>query len=210
MLVLLPTRSPNRPQIGSQGRVWDSALLAGVLWFREGRKLLLKLALHRFLDGADCVKQIAVAHQAFFCFYLRGFRVDQSLLFQLPNVLGNRVGTHAGILADPPDTGPALMGFPVLAEHQVGIDRQLAGAESQGEDLVGQKKTSFQWAPIRVSVFEFRRSTSEMIFTNSIPMFESMSIEKRNFTVYSQAYSCKCFPNLFLRSPFLCLLSRNF
>ena len=63
-----------------------------------------------------------VAHQARLSSYLRGFRVDQSLLLQLPNVLGNRVGTHAGILADPPDTGPALMRFPVLAENQVGVD----------------------------------------------------------------------------------------
>lgn len=38
------------------------------------------------------------------------------------------VGAHAGVLANLPDTGPALVGFPVLAEHQVGVDRQLAGA----------------------------------------------------------------------------------
>ena len=41
-------------------------------------------------------------------------------------VLGHRVGAHAGVLADLSDAGPALVGFPVLAEHQVGVDRQLA------------------------------------------------------------------------------------
>ncbi len=38
------------------------------------------------------------------------------------------VGAHASMLADLPDAGSAWMGFPVLAEHQVGVDRQLAGA----------------------------------------------------------------------------------
>ena len=88
--------------------------------------------------------------------------MDQSLLLQLPNVLGNRVGTHAGILADPPDAGPALVGFSVLAEDYVGIDRQLAGTQSQGEDLIGQKKIMAQWASLSVSVFDLRDVTSKM------------------------------------------------
>lgn len=32
------------------------------------------------------------------------------------------VGAHARVLTDLPDAGPALVGFPVLAEHQVGVD----------------------------------------------------------------------------------------
>ena len=55
-------------------------------------------------------------------FYLRGLRVDQSLLFQLPYVFCNRVSAHSCVLADPSNAGPALVGFPVLAEHQVGVD----------------------------------------------------------------------------------------
>ena len=99
--------------------------------------------LHCFLDGADGVKQIAVTHQACPGFHLGRFRVDQPLLFQLPDVLGNRVGAHAGVLADFANTGPALVGFPILAENQVGINCQLAGTKSQGEDFVRQKKVSF-------------------------------------------------------------------
>ena len=95
------------------------------------------------MDGADRIEQIAVAHQVCLGFYLRRFRVDQSLLFQLSYVLGNGVSAPAGVLANLPDTGPALVGFPVLTENQVGVDCQFSGAESQGEDLVGQKKNLF-------------------------------------------------------------------
>ena len=80
------------------------------------------------MDGADRIEQVPVPHQASLSFYLRGFRVDQSLLFQLSYVLGNCVGAHAGVLADLPDAGPALMGFSILAENQVSIDRQLTRA----------------------------------------------------------------------------------
>lgn len=95
---------------------------------RQGCQVLFQLVIRRLLDRADRIEQIAVAHQASLSFYLRGFRVDQSLLFQLSYVLGNCVGAHAGVLADLPDAGPALMGFPILAEYQVGVDRQLARA----------------------------------------------------------------------------------
>ena len=66
------------------------------------------------------------------------------------------------MLANPPDTGPALVGFSVLAEDYVGIDRQLAGTQSQGEDLIGQKKIMAQWASLSVSVFNLRDVTSKM------------------------------------------------
>ena len=69
-----------------------------------------------------------VPHLASLSPRLGGFYIDELLLFQLSNVLGNRVDAHAGVLADLPDAGPALVGFPVLAKHQVGVDRQFAGA----------------------------------------------------------------------------------
>ena len=71
---------------------------------------------------------MAVAHLTGFRTYLGGFHVDELLVLQLANVFGHRVGTHPSVLANPPDAGPALVGFPVLAEHQVGVDRQFAGA----------------------------------------------------------------------------------
>ena len=105
-----------------------SPLLLPALLFWQGCQISFQLVIHRLLDGANCIEQVAVTHQACLSFYLRGFCVDQSPPFQLPYVFCNRVSAHAWGLANPSDTGPALMGFPVLAEHQISIDRQLAGA----------------------------------------------------------------------------------
>lgn len=114
------------------------------------------------------------------------------------------------MLANLPDAGPALMGFPVLAEDQVGVDGQLAWGQSQGEDLIGQKKKSSQWTAIGVSVLEFRGGSSPVVFKDSTPMFPAMSIAFSDFTACSQVYSCKRTANPVWRSPILCLLHRNF
>ena len=114
------------------------------------------------------------------------------------------------MLADLPNARPALVGFPVLAEHQVGIDRQLAGGQSQGEDLVGQKKITAQRAAVGVSVLEFRGVPSPMIFQDSTPMLPAMSIAFSDFTLRSQVYSCKHAVNQAVRIPILCLLHRKF
>ena len=150
-----------------------------------------------FLDGPDGELQGAIPHLAGLGTHLGGFHVDELLVLQLPNVLGYGVGAHARVLTDLPDAGPALVGFSVLAEDYVGIDRQLAGTQSQGEDLIGQKKIMAQRASLSVSVLEFRGVTSLVIVQDSTPMFRSMSIEKLDFTGCSQAYSCECLPNLF-------------
>ena len=90
----------------------------------------------------------------------------------------------------------------VLTEHQVGVDRQLARGKPQREDRIGQKKIVAQGAAVGVSILEFRGVPSPKVFKDSTPMFWRMSIEKSNFTLRSQVYSCKCFPNLFRRSPY--------
>ena len=154
--------------------------------------------------------QGAVSYLAGLGAHLGGFYIDEQLFLQLANVLGNRVGAHPGVLADLPDAGPALVGFPVLAEHQVGIDGQLAWGQSQREDLIGQKKKSSQWAAVGVSVLKFRGVTSPVVFQDFTPMLPAMSIEKSKFTARSQVYSCKRSPNFLWRIPILCLLHRKF
>ena len=109
-----------------------------------------------FLNGTNGELQGAIPHLARFRAYLSGFYVDELPFFKLANVFGHRVGAHARVLANPPDAGPALMRFPVLAEDQVGVDGQLAGSQSQREDLVGQKKITAQRAAVGVSVSDFR------------------------------------------------------
>ena len=163
-----------------------------------------------FLDGPDGELQGAIPHLAGLGTHLGGFHVDELLVLQLPNVLGYGVGAHARVLTDLPDAGPALVRFPVLAEDQVGVDGQLAGSQSQREDLVGQKKITAQRAAVGVSVSDFRGVPSPMIFYDSTPTHGAMSIALSDFTLRSQVYSCKRLSKPVLRSPFLCLLHRNF
>lgn len=125
-VVFLPW-SKNRTQ-GHTGPSLGLPFFLEAFLLRQGCQVLFQLVIRRLLDRADRIEQIAVAHQASLSFYLRGFRVDRSLLFQLPDVLSNSVGAHTGMMADLPDAGPALIGFSILAENQVSIDRQLAGA----------------------------------------------------------------------------------
>ncbi len=127
-LVFAPYSASKTAHRATQALVWFSPFFPPAFLLRQSRQILLQLVIHRLLDGADRVKKIPISHQACLCFYLRGLRVDQSLLFQLPYVFCNRVSAHACVLANPPDIGPALMRFPVLAEHQVSINRQFAGA----------------------------------------------------------------------------------
>lgn len=103
-----------------------SPFFPNALWVWQSYQIPLQLVFHCFLDGSDRVTQIPVPHQACLGFYFCRLCVNQSLLFQLPYVFCNRVSAHACVLANPPDTGPALMRFPVLAEHQVSINRQFA------------------------------------------------------------------------------------
>ena len=169
-----------------------------------------QLVVYSLLDRPDGKSQSAVSNFPISSLYFCRFNIDKPFVFQMTNVLSNRVGAHASVLANLPDARPALVGFPVLAENQVGVDRQLAWGQSQGEDLVGQKKKSSQWAAVGVSVLEFRGVTSLVIVQDSTPMFWPMSIEKSKFTTRSQAYSCKGSSDLFCRSPILCLLHRKF
>ena len=99
---------------------------------------------------------------------------------------GNGVSAHPGVLAYASDAGPALVGFPVFAVNQVGVDRHLTWAKAQCENGVGQKKKSSFIQPFRVCVSDFRAATSIMVFKKFTPIFQPMSIEKSKFTVCSQ------------------------
>lgn len=86
------------------------------------------MVIHRLLDGTDGELQRPIPHLAGFHAHLGGFYVDELPFFKLADVFRNGVGAHARVLANLPDAGPALVSFPVLAEHQVGIYRQLPWA----------------------------------------------------------------------------------
>ena len=94
----------------------------GALLLRQPSKLSFQVVIHRLLDRTNGELQRSVPHLAGFRAHLGGFYVDELLFFKLANVFRNRVCAHAGVLADLPDAGPALVGFPVLAENQVSVD----------------------------------------------------------------------------------------
>ena len=105
-----------------------SPLFPGALWGWQSRQVPLQLVIHRLLDRPDGKLQCTISHLASLSPHLSGFYVDELLLLQLTNVLGYGVSAHPGVLAYASDAGPALVGFSILAEHQVGVDGQLAGA----------------------------------------------------------------------------------
>ena len=177
---------------------------------RQTSKLSFQVVVDSFLDGLDGELQGAIPHLAGLGTQLGGFHVDKTLFFQLANVLGNRVSAHPHVLAYASNAGPALVGLPVLTEHQVCVDGQLTGGKSQSENLIGQKKIVTQRAAAGVSVLEFRGVPFPMAFKDSTPMFWPMSIAFSDFTLRSQVYSCKGSSDLFCRSPTLCLLHRKF
>ena len=89
---------------------------------------MLQLVIYCLLDGPNGELQRSVPHLTGFRAHLGGFYVNKELVLQLANILGYGVSTHPCVLTYASDAGPALMCFPVLAEHQVGVDRQLPWA----------------------------------------------------------------------------------
>ena len=127
------------------------------------------------------------------------FNIDKPFVFQMTNVLSNRVGAHASVLDNASDAGPALICLPVLTENQVYVDGQLTGRKSQSENLIGQKKIVTQRAAVGVSIFNFRGVSSQVIFQNSTPSLQFVH------SIILHAVS-----KLTWRSPILCLLHRKF
>ena len=125
-LVSFPYPASKTAQRATQGRVWLSLSFPGALLLRQTSKLSFQVVVDSFLDGPDGELQGAIPHLTRLSTYLSGFHIDELFLLQLPNVLGNCVGAHPGVLAYATNAGPALVSFPVLAEHQVSINRQFA------------------------------------------------------------------------------------
>lgn len=125
-IVSFPHPDPKIAHRATQGRVWDSLPFSGVLLLGQSCQVLLQLAINCLLDGANSKSQCPVPHLARFSAHLGWFHINEPFVLQLPNILCNRVGAHSSGLANAPDAGPTLMRFPVLAENQVGINRQFA------------------------------------------------------------------------------------
>ena len=199
----------NRTQ-GHTGPSLGSPFFLGALLPRQDCQVPLQLVVYCLLDRPDGKLQCTISHLASLSPHLSGFYVDELLLLQLTNVLGYGVSAHPGVLAYASDAGPALVGFPVFAVNQVGVDRRLTWAKAQCENGVGQKKKSSFIQPFRVCVSDFRAATSIMVFKKFTPIFQPMSIEKSKFTVCSQYNCASVFHNRFREVLFFVYCSVNF
>ena len=107
------------------------------------------MVIYRFVNRQNRVKQRPVSRGSVQCPHRCRQGFDEALVLQLGYVLSHRVGTHACAFSDFPKTRVAQMRFPVLTKQQVCVNSDLPGAQSQSEDLVGQKeKSSLPWFPL--------------------------------------------------------------
>ena len=84
--------------------------------------LTLVKIMDRVLYRADGVTQVSIVSPTISGVDSGRFDGDELLSFKVFNVLGNRVPAHANCPADGAVAWVALVGLPVLAVHQVGID----------------------------------------------------------------------------------------
>ena len=115
----------NRTQ-ATQALVWFSPFFPPAFLLRQSRQILLQLVIHRLLDGADRVEQVPLRTKPALVFTFVGSvsisRFSSNCRMYFATVLA-LMPVCWQIL---PILGPALMRFPVLAEHQVSINRQFA------------------------------------------------------------------------------------
>ena len=95
------------------------------------------------LDRANGVEQISVQRFSIFALHDGQLRVDEAFLLQLPHVLCHRIFTHADRMTDGFVTGVALVGLPILAPEQIGIEGDLTKIQTDAEYLVWYHKIVF-------------------------------------------------------------------
>ena len=103
-------------------------------------ELLLIAVLHRLLDRADCIEQGAVVLLSFLRDHTGRLGGDEPLCNQSVDVFFHGVLAQSHRRADGLVARVTLKGFPVLAEHQISVHRDLACREIQTKYFVGQRK----------------------------------------------------------------------
>ena len=121
LLVSVPLSGLQYRTQGHTGPSLDLSPFSPSLSRRQSCQLPLQVVVDSFLDGPDGELQGAVSHLAGFGAHLCWLHLDELLVLQLSYVFRHGVGAHPSVLADLPNAGPALVGFPVLTENQVGV-----------------------------------------------------------------------------------------
>ena len=107
-------------------------------------QLLLIMGCQNILERGDGVEQIAVPLDARLGRDHGGFCANEPPTLKTANVLCHSVFCHAYRFANRFVAGPALARFPVGTAEQIGVDGQLAGAETEDKNLVGKRKCILQ------------------------------------------------------------------
>ena len=94
--------------------------------------------LERCLNRPNCETQISVPISSVFRCNGCRFGDDQAAFFQRPDVLANRVRTQVNRFTDFSVAWPALECLAILAEQQVGVDRDFRCAQTQRENFFRQ------------------------------------------------------------------------
>ena len=89
-------------------------------------QLFLVVLLHHLCDGTDREEQVAVSPAAIPICDCSRLGCDEALCLQAADVLSHRVDAHSRRPPDGPAAGPALKCFPVFAEKEIGIHRNLS------------------------------------------------------------------------------------
>ena len=105
--------------------------------------LTLVKIMDRILYRTDGVTQVSVVRATILGVDSGRLNGDELLSLKVFNVLGNRVPAHANCPTDGAVAWVALVGLPVLAVHQVGINGDLPEGQSERKDFIRQRKVIF-------------------------------------------------------------------
>ena len=129
-----------------------------------------------FVYRQNRVEQRPVSRGPVQCPHCGGQGFDEALILQLGYVLPHCVGAHARAFSDFPKARVAQVRLPVFTKNQVGAHGDLPGAQSQGEDLIRQKKkSSLPW---------FSLASSPRIFSADLPFVFQIPFAK-SFLLFS-------------------------
>ena len=127
--------------------------------------------MERVLYRTDGVTQISIVSATVFCVDSCRLGGDELLPLKVFDVLGNRVPAHANCPTDGAVAWIALVGLPVFAVHQIGIDGDLTEGQSQRKDFIRQRKVIFDRVALVV-----------MMVIQAVPPEVFFSIHFRNFS----------------------------
>ena len=105
--------------------------------------------LQRFLNGADGVDEISVAHAAVLRGDGAGLGADESLLLQTGHILPHSVFAQPHRPTDGAVAGMTLVGPAVLAAEKVIVDGDLVRSETEIEDFVWDEIVVLVRIPLR-------------------------------------------------------------